>query len=85
MKVYRVHDMHVNIVYTERLNVSEDYSRTERRRPGRKKRWSEQLRLPLAEGCIARIDSVLFEGEARVDLIRVAIEKEIRRRCRSKK
>lgn len=50
------------------------------RRVGRKKEWTEQLRLPLAEGTTARIDSVLIEGEPRLDMIREAIEKEILRR-----
>jgi hypothetical protein len=51
---------------------------------GRKKEWTEQLRLPLAEGTTARIDSVLSEGEPRLDLIREAIEREIKRRQRVK-
>jgi hypothetical protein len=49
-------------------------------RVGRKKEWHEQLRLPLAEGTTARIDSVLTPGEPRLDMIREAIEKEILRR-----
>lgn len=53
-------------------------------RMGRKKEWTEQLRLPLAEGTTERIDSVLEEGEARLDLIRSAIEREIKRRQRLK-
>lgn len=50
------------------------------RRVGRKKEWHEQLRLPLAAGTTARIDSVLNPGEPRLDMIREAIEKEILRR-----
>lgn len=53
------------------------------RRMGRKKEWTEQLRLPLAAGTTARIDRVLIEGEARVDLIRQAIEREVKRRERA--
>lgn len=49
-------------------------------RVGRKKEWTEQLRLPLAEGTTARIDAVLNEGEARLELIRDAIEREVKRR-----
>lgn len=52
---------------------------------GRKKQWDEQLRLPLAAGTTARIDAVLTENEPRVDLIRQAIEREIKRRGRSPK
>ncbi len=44
---------------------------------GRKKEWTEQLRLPLAEGMTAKIDSVLHDGEKRLDMIREAIAKEI--------
>jgi hypothetical protein len=51
-------------------------------RMGRKKRWTERLTLPLAEGTTARMDAALEAGEARVDLIRVAIERELRRRSR---
>ena len=50
------------------------------KRMGRKKQWSEQLRLPLAEGTTARIDAVLAEGEPRLDMIREAVEREIKRR-----
>lgn len=52
-------------------------------RVGRKKEWTEQLRLPLAEGTTARIDAVLADDEPRLDMIREAIEREIKRRLRS--
>lgn len=51
-------------------------------RMGRKKRWTERLTLPLAEGTTARMDEALEAGEARVDLIRAAIERELKRRER---
>lgn len=54
-------------------------------RVGRKKEWTEQLRLPLADGTTARIDSVLAKDEPRLDMIREAIEREIKRRERSPK
>lgn len=54
-------------------------------RVGRKKEWTEQLRLPLAEGTTERIDAVLSEGEPRLDMIRDAIEREIKRREREAK
>lgn len=53
-------------------------------RVGRKKEWTEQLRLPLAEGTTARIDAVLADREPRLDMIREAIEREIKRRQRAK-
>ena len=55
------------------------------RRMGRKKEWTEQLRLPLAEGTTARIDAVLADGEPRLDMIREAIDREIKRRERKPK
>jgi hypothetical protein len=51
-------------------------------RVGRRKEFDEQLRLPLAAGTIARIDAVLAPEEARLDMIREAIEREIKRRKR---
>lgn len=54
-------------------------------RVGRKKQWTERIQLPLAEGTTARIDSVLADDEVRLDLIREAIEKEIKRRERKAK
>jgi hypothetical protein len=52
------------------------------RNMGRKKRWTERLTLPLAEGTTARMDRALEPGEVRLDLIRVAIERELKRRAR---
>jgi hypothetical protein len=52
---------------------------------GRKKQWTERIQLPLAEGTTARIDSVLADGEVRLDVIREAIERELKRREKTKK
>jgi hypothetical protein len=52
------------------------------RRVGRKKLWSENINLTLPEGAKARMDAALEEGEDRLDLIRAAIEKELKRRER---
>lgn len=54
-------------------------------RVGRKKQWTERIQLPLAEGTTARIDSVLADGEVRLDVIREAIERELKRREKTKK
>lgn len=51
---------------------------------GRKKQFTERLQLPLAEGTTARIDSVLETGEVRLDFIRGAIERELKRRAKAK-
>lgn len=52
---------------------------------GRKKEWAEQIRLPLAEGTLTRINAVLATDEPRLDMIREAIEREIKRRSRATK
>lgn len=51
---------------------------------GRKKQFTERLQLPLAEGTTAKIDSVLESGEVRLDFIRGAIERELKRRAKAK-
>lgn len=47
---------------------------------GRKKLWTDRITLPLAAETIARIDGLLADGEARLDLIREAIDRELKRR-----
>jgi hypothetical protein len=49
-------------------------------RVGRKKQWTERITLPLAKGTTDKIDSVLVDGEVRLDFIRLAIDREVRRR-----
>lgn len=51
---------------------------------GRKKEYPDRITLPLAEGVIERIDKILQSGEARLDVIRSAIERELKRREREK-
>lgn len=51
-------------------------------RMGRTKKWHENVNLTLPKGAKARMDAVLTEGEDRLDLIREAIDKEVRRRER---
>lgn len=53
-------------------------------RVGRKKLWHENINLTLPEGAKARMDAVLNDDEDRLDMIREAIEREIKRRERSK-
>ena len=53
-------------------------------RVGRRKLWTENVNLTLPEGAKARMDSLLEEGEDRLDLIRSAIERELKRRERDK-
>lgn len=50
---------------------------------GRPKQFHERLLLPLPKGETARIDLVLSDGETRLDMIREAIEREIKRRQES--
>lgn len=49
---------------------------------GRKKEWNVRLTLPLTDETVERMDAVLQAGEARVDLIREGIEKELKKRER---
>lgn len=51
-------------------------------RMGRKKEWPERITLPLAAGTTARIDAAKQGGEVRLDVIREAIERELKRRER---
>jgi hypothetical protein len=53
------------------------------RRVGRKKEWPEEIRLSLAGGTLDRIAGVLEPEEYRLDMIREAIEREIKRRERA--
>lgn len=56
-----------------------------RPRMGRKKLWAENINLTLPEGAKARMDAALEPGEDRLDLIRSAIERELKRRERAKR
>ncbi|RZN21956.1 hypothetical protein CWO90_32595 [Bradyrhizobium sp. Leo121] len=49
---------------------------------GRKKLWTERLTVPLNEETVERMDSLLAKDEVRLDLIRTAIERELKRRER---
>lgn len=49
---------------------------------GRKKLWDSRILLPLSAETLERIDGLLEKGEARLDLIRQAIERELKRRER---
>jgi hypothetical protein len=52
---------------------------------GRKKEFPNRITLPLADEMLAGIDAVLSAGEPRLDMIREAIEREIKRRERKPK
>lgn len=51
---------------------------------GRKMEFPDRITLPLAAGVVARIDAALGPHEPRLDLIREAIERELKRRERIK-
>jgi hypothetical protein len=57
---------------------------TQPRRAGRAKLWHENINLTLPKGAKAQMDAALEEGEDRLDLIRGAIAKELRRRSKRK-
>lgn len=50
---------------------------------GRKKLWDERILLPLKNETVSLVDAALREGETRLDLIREAIERELKRRRRA--
>jgi len=49
---------------------------------GRKKQWPVRLTLPLTDETVGRLDAVRGEAEARLDVIREGIERELRHRER---
>lgn len=51
---------------------------------GRKKLWDERITLPISTEMLEGLDAALHKGETRLDLIRSAIEKELKRRERHK-
>lgn len=51
---------------------------------GRKKLWGEVMQAPFPEGTFDRIDATLKEGETRTDLVREAVERELKRREKHK-
>lgn len=51
---------------------------------GRKKLWAKRITLPLSTELLGRVDKALAKDEARVDLIRAAVERELKRRERQK-
>ncbi len=54
-------------------------------RVGRKKQWTERLTLPVTKELVDRMDAALADGEARLDLIREAIDRELKRRAKANK
>lgn len=69
-------------MYRIRCDLTDIHVRDMPRRMGRKKRWSENINLTLWEGAKAEMDAALEEGEDRLDLIRKAIKRELKRRKR---
>jgi hypothetical protein len=49
---------------------------------GRKKLWSEDMQARFVAGTLERIDAVREDGETRTDFVRLAVERELRRRER---
>lgn len=49
---------------------------------GRKKEFPNRITLPLSDEMLAAIDIAMSEGETRLDLIRDAIDREVKRRLR---
>lgn len=49
---------------------------------GRKKLWAEDMQARFPEGTFERIEAALEDGEDRTDFVRVAVERELKRRER---
>jgi hypothetical protein len=49
---------------------------------GRTKKWSEDMQARFPEGTFARMAAVLEDDEDRTDLVREAVERELKRRER---
>lgn len=58
--------------------VSETASRV-----GRKKEWDERITLPITSAVLTRLDAAKQDDETRLDVIRTAIDRELKRRERS--
>lgn len=67
-------------MHTKRCDLTQIHAHAIPRRMGRKKLWDERLHLTLPAGAKARIDASLRDGEDRLDLIREAIDRELKRR-----
>jgi hypothetical protein len=50
---------------------------------GRKKLWAEDMQARFPEGTFERIEAVLEDSEDRTDFVRVAVERELKRRERA--
>lgn len=70
--------------YEKERTLTEAYAYATRPAVGRKKQWTERLTLPLMKETVDAMDAALELGEVRLDLIREAIERELRRRERQK-
>lgn len=51
---------------------------------GRKKLWAEDMQARFQAGTFERIEAVLEEGEYRMDFVRAAVERELKRREKRK-
>lgn len=47
---------------------------------GRKKLWAEEMQARFVDGTFERIEAVLKDDEDRTDLVRAAVERELKRR-----
>lgn len=65
--------------------MTENHTYASTSRVGRKKEFPNRITLPLSDEMLAGIDASLEDDEVRLDLIRAAIEKELKRREKAKK
>lgn len=64
--------------------MTEDRAAHTKRRMGRTKKFDSRITLPLTSKIVGRIAAVLEPGEVRLDFIRKAIDRELKRREKPK-
>jgi hypothetical protein len=74
----------VNISYEKKMGSTRNLVCDTPRRVGRKKRWAEDMQARFPEGTFERIAAVLVGKEDRTDFVREAVERELKRRERSR-
>lgn len=75
----------VNNSYEKRCTLTQLLVSDMPRRMGRKKQWAEDMQARFPEGTFERIAAVLEGKEDRTDFVREAVDRELKRRERTKK
>src|SRR3546814_18988746 len=81
----RISDWSSDVCSSDLSLVSKDIIAEAPLRRGRKKRWADNMQARFPDGTFTRIAEALAESEDRTDFVREAVERELRRRERSKR